>query len=107
MTGDWSNVDTWFGAFSVPCAKKWARGLVYSIFGGVPKHVVWYMLGVCSAEGEWGGRGIEDREVYAGDKVKDVTRLGEPPMWQTMLWVSKGGSPWKGQVGWDGVAYLS
>ena len=29
MTVDWQNVDTWFGAFSAPCAKKRVRGLVY------------------------------------------------------------------------------
>ena len=82
---------TWFSIFNFwGCAK--ARGLVCLVF---------------VARKENGGQGIEDREVYASDKVKDVFRLGEPPMSQTMLRVSKGGSPWKGQVGWDGVAYLS
>ena len=65
------------------------------------------MHGVCSAEGEWAGRGIEDRQVHNGDNVKNVSRFGEPPMWQIILSISKGESPWKGEVGWDGVAYMS
>ena len=64
------------------------------------------MLGVCSAEAEWGERGIEDHEVYDSDKVKEVSGRGGAPMWQTMLPVSKGGSPWKGEVRWDGIPYL-
>ena len=51
------------------------------------------MLGVCSAEGEWVGRGIEDHEVHDGDEVKEVSGLGEPPMWHITLPVSKGDSP--------------
>ena len=68
------------------------------------------MFGVCGAEGGWGGkRGIEDREVYDIDKVKKVSGLkgGGAPMWQTMLPVSKGGSPWESEVDWDWVACLS
>ena len=37
------------------------------------------MLGVCGAEEEWGGggkRGVEHREVYDCDKVKEVSGLG-------------------------------
>ena len=65
------------------------------------------MLRVCSAEGEWAERGIEDREVHDSDKVKEVSGLGEPHMWHITLPVSKDGSPWKGEVGWDRVAYMS
>ena len=32
MTVDWWNVDTWFDAFSAPCAEKQTHGLVYSLF---------------------------------------------------------------------------
>ena len=32
MTVNWRNVDTWFGAFSAPCAKKGLCGLVYPFF---------------------------------------------------------------------------
>ena len=45
--------------------------------------------------------------MYDGDKVKKVSGLGEPPMWQKTLLLPKGASPWKGEVGWDRVAYVS
>ena len=65
------------------------------------------MHSVCSVDGEWVGCGIEDREVNDGDNVKEVSRLRDPPMWQIMLPVLKGESPWKGEVDWDRVAYIS
>ena len=69
---------------------------------------MWFgMLGVCSTEGEWVGCGIEDHEVHDSDKVKEVSGLGEPPMWHITLPVLKGGSSWKGEVCWDRVAYMS
>ena len=49
----------------------------------------WFaMLSVCSTEGEWaagggrgvGGSGIEDRDVYDSDKVKELSGLGETPI---------------------------
>ena len=52
-------------------------------------------------------RGIEDHEVHDGDNVKEVFGLGEPPMCYITLPVSKGWSPWKVEVGWDRVAYMS
>ena len=53
------------------------------------------------------GCGIEDREVHGSDNVKEVSRLGEPPMGHITLPVSKGGFPWKGEMGWDSVACMS
>ena len=49
------------------------------------------MLGVCSAEGEWGGRGIEDREVYDGNKVKEVSGSGGHPCSKQCCWYQKVG----------------
>ena len=104
MTVDWCNVDKWFGAFSAPCAEKQAHGLVYPFFVYV-RQTTWFgMLGVCRMEGKWVGRGIEDREVHNNDNVKEVSRMGKPPMWCIILLVSKDGFPWKSEVGWNRVA---
>ena len=75
------NVDMWFGAFSAPffvclCQTTWIA-----------------ILSVYRVEGEWVGCGIEDHEVHDGENVKEVCRLGEPPMWHITLPVSKGGFP--------------
>ena len=64
MTFDWLNVDTWFGAFIAPCAKKWACSLVYPFFVCVCQTMWFGMLGVCSVDGDWVGHGIEDQEVH-------------------------------------------
>ena len=52
---------------------------------------MWFgMLGVCIAEREWAEPGTEDCEVHDGDNVKEVSMLGEPPMWQITLPYKKG-----------------
>ena len=95
----------WFDACSAPCVKKRACDLVYPIF--LVCQNAWFgRLGVCSAEGEWAERGVEDREVHDSDKVKEVSGLGKPSMWHITLLISKGGSPWKGEIAWDRAAYM-
>ena len=36
-------------------------------------------LSICSTEGNWAGRGIEDRELHDVNNVKEVSRLRETP----------------------------
>ena len=44
--------------------------------------------------------GIEDHEVWDGNKVKEGLRLREAPMWHIKLLLSKYGSLLRGEVGW-------
>lgn len=108
VTVDWWNEDTWFGAFSAPCARKQARGLVNPFFCVyLPNHGA-CLLSVCSTEFlPWKGRGTEDREAHEGDNVKEVSRFGESPIWYITLSASKGGFPWKGEVGCDRVVCIT
>ena len=96
-TVDWLSVRTWFGTYSAPGARIWARGLVNPLFVA---QTMWFsMPEICGAKGGWVEHGIEFHEVQDSDNMHMDFRLGEAPMGHIKLLLSKDEPLLRGEVG--------
>ena len=92
---------TWFGTCSALGARMRAHGLVYPLF--VAQSTWFGMPDVCRAKVKWVEHGTEGHEVRDRNKAQVHFRLGEEPMGDMKLLLSKGGSMIRGEVGGVGT----
>ena len=103
VTIDWLSVGTWFDTFSAPDVRMWRHGLVYLLF--VAQTIRFGMPNVCSTKEEWVQHHIENHEVCNNNDTWVGFRLGEAPILNIKLPLSKDLSLLRCKIGWDKVAY--
>ena len=87
VTIDWLSVGTWFDTFSAPDVRMWRRGLVYLLFVA---QTIWFgMPNVCSTKEEWVQHHFENHEVCNNNDTWVGFRLGEAPILNIKLPLSK------------------